>query len=183
MPQARWTKKSGGDTFEAGGGKFRGFRRSVGEVCGGELHFPKTLGQLRVRLISRGHFARQITGGGSAHAKRENGFASDAIQQEGIGILGGDRDDIHPFALAGYGCEIGWSRNIPIPKIVGNFLEMPKALAGARIQCYEAIRKEIIAEMSNAYEIWLWPTRGNISNPTYLIHGHSTPAICAIIFR
>src|SRR3954471_8896872 len=134
MSETGRSKKSRSDAFEARGSKLRGFWRAVGEVRRGEFHPGKAFGQFGVRLVGSSHFARQVARGRAAHAKWKNRFPGDSVQQERIPIFGGYVYGIHAPAFPRNSRQIWRGGNIPVPKIVWNFLKMPEAPARAGVQ-------------------------------------------------
>src|SRR5436190_9971163 len=170
MPKTGRPEESGGDAFEAGCSKFGGLGRAVGEIRGGEFHFGKSFGHFRVGLVGSSDFARQVAGGGAAHSKWEYRFAGDAVQQERIAVFGGCGYDIDALAFAGNGGEVWRGGNIAVPKVVGNFLKMPETPAGAGVECNQAIREEIVAQVGDADEVRFGSAGGDVSNTTHLIH-------------
>src|SRR6266702_4406905 len=153
--RSRRTEKSRGRAFEPARHIFSRFRCAIGKVGGGEFHFGESLRQLRVGLVRGGNFARQIASWRAAQAKRKNQLAGHAVEQERLANLGGDGDDVHPFSLAGDGSESGRRGDVLIPDVVTDFLEVPKAFAGARVQRDEAVGKKIVAAMPDADEVLL----------------------------
>src|SRR5215831_13922675 len=138
MSEAGKAKESSRAAFEAKRRECCSFLRSVGEVRGGEFHFRKPFGQLRVWLVRRSDFTGQIACWRAAHAKREDKLAVDAIQQQRVAVLCGDGNNVHMLAVARDRREVRRSGNISIPKVVRNFLKMPEALASSGIQCDQA---------------------------------------------
>src|ERR1051326_3975771 len=125
MTETGGPKEASRDAFESKGGEFCGFRRAIGQVRGGGTPFSKTFGQFWIRLVRRCHFSRQIARRRATHAKWKNRFACHAVQQQSIAILGGDRHNVHALAVTRDSGKVRRSRNISIPKIVRNLLEMP----------------------------------------------------------
>src|SRR5262249_36392701 len=105
------------------------------------------------------------------------------IQQERVADLGYGSDDIHALTGARNGPKIGRRRNIEIPDVMSDFLEVPKASAGPGVDGNEAVRKQVIPEMADADEIVLRRSRRDIGDTTSFIHGHTAPAVCSVRLR
>src|SRR5262245_9929894 len=73
--------------------------------------------------------------------------------------------------------QIGRARNIIIPKIVMNDLEMPDALAGVRSEGQDAIRKEILADTVSAIMIVGRRASAGENQAALNIQGQPTPTV------
>ena len=181
MSKAGRSEKAGVDTFEACGHKGCCFLCAVSEIGGGEFHLGKRLRQFGIGLVGGGLFARQITRGRPAHAKREDGFARHPVQQQRVAVLGRGRDHIHPLAISRDGGQVRRCRHVAIPKVVGNLLEMPQPLACSRVQSDQAVGKKIIAVMSHTDEIRLRSAGGDVRDAAHFVHHHARPIVGCVI--
>src|SRR5260221_13851519 len=82
-----------------------------------------------------------------------------------------------------YGRKIRWSGDVPVPKVVGNFLKMPQALARPRIQSDKTIGEKVVTQVGHAKEVRFRAAGRDKGNATDLIHCHAGPTIRAVILR
>src|SRR5262249_36781617 len=104
------------------------------------------------------------------------------VQQQRIPVFRRDRHDIEAFAITGDGRQIGRRRDVPIPKVVGNFLKMPEAPARPCVQRNEAICEQIVTQVTDTDEVWLGSAGRDVGNTAHFIERHSTPTVRGIVF-
>ena len=65
---------------------------------------------------------------------------------------------------------------------MGNFLKVPEPPPRARVQRDQAVREQVIPQVSHSYKIGLGTSGRDIGNATHVIHCHPRPAIGSVFF-
>ena len=102
-----------------------------------------------------------------------------AIQHEHVTVLGDLRHRRHAAATARDGDEIRRRREIPVPDVVLDALEMPHALAGARVEREHAVGKEVVAVAVHTVEIEGSGSGRGEHHGVRLIDRHARPRVGA----
>src|SRR5207244_8180881 len=100
-----------------------------------------------------------------------------------ITVLRDLRDGVDLPAVARDRDEIRRRGKVPVPHVVAEALEMPDALAGARVEREDAVREEIVAVTRDAVEIERRGSGRCEDHRVLLIDGHAGPRIRAAFDR
>src|ERR1022692_3654312 len=138
-------------------GDFDGFRsqlrREIDQVAGGDALPVERRGPGGKWLGWGGSFAGHAGLGHRPLLDGPHRLAGDAVENECESLFCDLCDGLDPFS-AHRNVGENWSRReVPVPKVVVNGLEVPNALPGPRVQTNQAVGKEIVAQPVCAVEI------------------------------
>ena len=84
---------------------------------------------------------------------REQRRAGRAIEQKHEAVLGGLRDGVDAAAVARHRHQARRRREVAIPDVVMDRLEVPDALAGRGVEREQRVREQVVAETIGAVEV------------------------------
>ena len=113
-------------------------------------HLPPAGWQGGERLRRPGLLARHVARGHGTFFDRPHRLAGHALEDEHETLLRRLRDGVYLLAVLAHGDELRRGGQIVIPQIVMDRLEMPQALAGARVEREQAVAEEIRADAVRA---------------------------------
>ena len=153
------------------------FRRNVGHIAGGESLVGERWRLHRERLRRGGALAGHAGLGRRPLLNREQRLAGLAVEHEDVPRLGhlGDRIDTRAIAL--HADEVGQARQIVIPKVVVDHLEMPKAFPCRSIERDHRISEDVVPEPLAAVEIECRRPGGDEDDAAFIINAHAAPVV------
>ena len=88
-----------------------------------------------------------------AAGEREERLAGPSVQHVDVAEFRDLRDRIDAAAVPGDGDQIRRGGKVPVPDVVFDALEMPQALAGARVERQDAVGEQVVAVAVDAIEV------------------------------
>src|SRR5215472_2038470 len=110
---------------------------------------------------------------------RPNGLAGRAVEHIEKAVFAGLGHDIYVLPVLLDGGELRRSSLIVVPEIMVNHLEMPNALAGARVEREDTIAEQVVTLAIGAIEIVCGRAGGEIDEAALFVHRHISPGIVA----
>ena len=110
---------------------------------------------------------------------REHRRSRVPVEEPDVPGLGDLRHGIHGLAPARHGDEHRRGREVAIPEVVPEHLIMPDALAGARVECDDAVREQVVANAIRAVEVEGRRARGGKNHRALRVDRHARPRIGA----
>ena len=92
-------------------------------------------------------------------------------------MLGGLGDNVHVASVVTHGQELGRIREVVVPQIVVDGLEVPQALACLRVERHQAVREQIVALAVPAVEVESRGTERNEHDAVLGVDGHLAPVV------
>src|SRR6185295_8732641 len=124
-------------------------------------------------------FARNIGLGNRLFIDRPERCTRHAIEHKQESLLRRLSDDVDVAAIVPHGQKLWSRRQVVVPHIVMDGLEMPQALARLRIQRNQAVAEQIVAGPIAAIEIRPRSSEWNIGNASLFVDRHFAPVVNA----
>ena len=131
----------------------------------------------RQRLGAGEYFAFDRRRRHGAIFDREQRLACFALEHIHVPGLGDLRHGVNQFALALYGDQARWSRQVPIPHVVLDGLEMPDSFARAGVQSQQRIGEQVVAHAIGAVEVIGGRPGGHEDHTSLFVQRHTGPIV------
>src|SRR6185312_6921006 len=110
---------------------------------------------------------------------RPQRLAGEPIEDEHRSELGALRHGLDRFAIVFDREEFRGDWQVVVPEVVVNDLEMPEALAGARVERQQRIAEEVVALAIGTIEVEAWSAERNERDAMFRVDGHFAPTMDA----
>src|SRR6266568_1748 len=153
------------------------FRRKIRQVRFAHELPAKGLGLHREGLRARDLLSWNVRSGHWAVLHRKKRLAAQTVEEEyepGLSDLCGG---VSLATIARQSNQVRTERQIMVPEIVPERLEMPNPLAGECIQAQRAIRKEVIAFAVAPIEVGRGRAGAQENQAAFLVHARAAPVV------
>ncbi len=107
----------------------------------------------------------------------EERFAGRAIEEKQVALLRGLGDGVYLLAVGANRDQRGWRREVAVPDIVMDALEVPDSLAGVRVERQQSVGVEIVADAVCTVEVVDGGARGDVDDAALFIERHAGPVV------
>ena len=108
--------------------------------------------------------------------ERLAGHAIEHVEEAGLGRL---RDDVDALAVVLHGEQLRAGDEVVVPEVVMDGLEVPQALAGARVEREQAVAEQVRADAVGAVEIVGRRAGREVGDAALLVDGDLAPGVGA----
>ena len=118
-----------------------------------------------------------------ARLQREQRRPGRAIEHEDLSVLGRERDCVNGPPITLHRHERRRRRDVAVPDVVMDILEMPQPLPRPRVEREQRVRVQVVAVAIRAIEVRRRGSGGRVDDPAPCVERHARPVVRAARVR